>query len=97
MNESEFLEAAERELNLLQDRIEARFDDVDGMLSGHVLRFELENGAEMVVNIQAPMQEIWLASRRGGYHFALSEGEWRETRTGESLEAFAETVLSALR
>ena len=65
MNESEFLEAAERELNLLQDRIEARFDDVDGMLSGHVLRFELENGAEMVVNIQAPMQEIWLASRRG--------------------------------
>jgi CyaY protein len=26
-------------------------------------------GSEIVVNLQKPLQEIWLASRSGGYHF----------------------------
>ncbi len=96
-SETEFLEAADAELNRLQDRIEAKWDDVDCTRSGNVLTIELENGAQVVVNIQTPMREIWLASHFGGYHFARHNGSWLETHGGSELETAAESAVSQLR
>lgn len=97
VNETEFLEAADAELNRLQDRLEAKWDDVDCTRSGNVLTIELENGAEVIVNIQTPMREIWLASHFGGFHFAEKNGAWLETRGGGELEAAAEAAVARLR
>ena len=58
MTETEFLERADAEINRLQDLIENDYEDADCTRSGNVLSIELESGAQIVVNIQTPMQEI---------------------------------------
>ncbi len=96
MTETEFLELAEAEMNRLQDEVEAKYDDADCTRSGNVLTIELEDGAEVVVNIQAPMQEIWLASHLGGYHFAPRAGDWISSRDGRNIRTVLFEALDAL-
>ena len=96
MTETEFLEQAEAEMRRLQDLIEDEYDDADCTRSGNVLTIELESGAQVVVNIQTPMQEIWLASHLGGMHFAPTEEGWINPRDGLTLEASARRAVEAL-
>lgn len=66
--------------------------DMDAARSGGMLTLSLPNRSQLIVNAQPPLQEIWLAAKRGGFHFKrLMSGVWVDTRTGE--EFFA--VLSA--
>lgn len=66
--------------------------DMDAARSGGMLTLSLPNRSQLIVNAQPPLQEIWLAAKRGGFHFKRSaSGAWVDTRTGE--EFFA--VLSA--
>jgi CyaY protein len=84
MNESEFLTIGKQ----LLDRMEAALDDcgldVDiERKSDGVVDLEFENGTHIVVNLQAPMRQVWLAAKAGGFHFEWKEGAWRDTRSGE--------------
>ncbi len=45
------------------------------------------NSSQLIVNLQPPLQEIWLAARSGGYHYRQREGAWVDTKTGEELFA----------
>ncbi|XYJ10184.1 iron donor protein CyaY [Telluria sp. B2] len=92
MTETEFLDLAESTL----DRIETRFDDlndqdvidVECKRSGNVLEIEfIDNGSKIIVNSQAPLQEMWVAARAGGYHYKRVGDEWRNTR--DDTELFA--------
>ena len=93
--ESEFLNLAEQ----MFDAIEARFDDdFDGEItrSGNVLKIVPDNGNEIVLNLQTPWQEIWMASKLGGFHFRHEGGDWRDTRTSETLQDKLENTLERL-
>ena len=92
MTETEFLDLAESTL----DRIENCFDDlndqdvidVECKRSGNVLEIEfIDNGSKIIVNSQAPLQEMWVAARAGGYHYKRVGDEWRNTR--DDTELFA--------
>ena len=85
MTESEFLALAKSTL----DRIEACLDrlndddvvDVECKRSGNVLEIEfVDNGSKIIVNSQAPLQEMWIAARAGGFHYKRVGDEWRNTR-----------------
>ena len=85
MTESEFLALAESTL----DRIEACLDklndddvvDVECKRSGNVLEVEfLDNASKIIINSQAPLQEMWVAARSGGFHYKRVGDEWRNTR-----------------
>lgn len=84
MNESEFLTIGKQ----LLDRMEAALDECDLELdierkSDGVVDLEFENGTHIVVNLQAPMRQVWLAAKAGGFHFEWKDGAWRDTRSGE--------------
>ncbi len=90
MTETEFLDLAESTL----DRIESCFDnlndqdviDVECKRSGNVLEIEfIDNGSKIIVNSQAPLQEMWVAARAGGYHYKRVGDEWRNTRDDTEL------------
>ena len=87
MTESEFLAQAELTLTAIERAIEAVDIDAEIDRSGGVLTLELENSSKIVVNTQAPMQQIWIAARSGGFHFGWSDGAWRDTR--DNSEFFA--------
>ena len=80
-------------IELTVDRwLEEDVVDIDTARSGGMLTLTLPNRSQLIVNAQPPLHELWLAARRGGFHFRLdSAGQWRDTRTSE--EFF--TLLSA--
>ena len=95
MNESEFSELAEATLDAIEAAIEATGADVEASRSGNVLTLELDNGSKVVVNSQAPMQQIWVAARSGGFHYGRRDGAWIDTREGSELFAALSRILSA--
>ena len=92
MNESEFLRAATSVLNAIEAAIDASGCDIDiERKSDGVLELEFGHGTHIIVNLQSPMRQIWIAAKAGGFHFSWQSGRWIDTRSGE--EFFA--VLSA--
>jgi CyaY protein len=92
MGESEFLAQAEATLNAIEaalDRLnDADMTDVECSRSGNVLEIEfIDNGSKIIVNSQAAMSELWVASRSGGYHYKQKDGKWLNTRDGSELFA----------
>lgn len=87
MTETEFLTMADECLHQVEKIFEQAFDndelDVDCKRSGSVLEVEfVNNGSKLIVNSQAPMQEMWLAARSGGFHYKYDGQFWRNTRDG---------------
>ncbi len=56
--------------------------DIDANRTGGMLELSFPDRSKIVINTQPPLQELWLAARRGGFHFKHVEGEWRDTRSG---------------
>jgi CyaY protein len=56
--------------------------DIDPQRTGGLLELSFPGGSKIVVNTQPPLQELWLASRDGGFHFRHHDGAWRDTKDG---------------
>ncbi|ALL63828.1 Frataxin-like CyaY, facilitates iron supply for heme A synthesis or Fe-S cluster assembly [Paraburkholderia caribensis MBA4] len=87
MSDSEYLTRAEAVLAAIERSLDDTDADVEFERSGNVLTLEFENGTKIIVNLQPPMQEIWIAAKSGGYHFRFVDGAWRDTRNGTEFYA----------
>ena len=85
MTESEFNELAESVFNRIEETIDASSIDIECNLNGPVLELEFEDRSKIIVNRHGPNQEIWLAAKSGGFHYALHEGVWMSRRDGSEL------------
>lgn len=95
MTDSEFLEQAEAALDAIEGAMEDAGVDIEIERSGNVLTLEMPDGSKVIVNSQAPMQQLWVAARSGGFHYALREGLWVDTRDGSELFAALSRIVSA--
>lgn len=95
MNESEFLQYSDRVFAHIEDQIEAGGWDVDCQSQGNVLTLEAEDGTQVIVNRHTPNQELWIAAKSGGYHFAHKDGRWLATRDNSEFFAVLSQALSA--
>jgi CyaY protein len=100
MTESEFLAAAEAALGKIETALEQAADhtdlDVECSRSGNVLEIEfVDNGSKIIVNSQAPMQELWIAAKSGGFHYRQQGGSWVNTRDGSEFFAALSGMISA--
>lgn len=91
MTDTEFLDLAENALKSIEvqcDRINEDTDaDIDNQRTGGMITLTFENRSQIVVNLQKPLQEIWLAAKRGGYHYKSVNGRWLDTKgQGELFE-----------
>ena len=79
MNESEFDQLADDTLIAIEDAIENSGADIDFDSAGGILTLEFSNGSQIIVNKQAPLKQIWVAARSGGYHFDYDDAAncWR--------------------
>ncbi|MCF8164639.1 MAG: iron donor protein CyaY [Burkholderiaceae bacterium] len=99
MTESEYLVLAEAVLNDIEIRLEQIADssdvDIECSRSGNVLEIEfIDTDSKIIVNTQAPMQEIWMAARTGGFHYRFNGQQWLDTRDGSELYAALSKVAS---
>jgi len=61
--------------------------DIDAQRTGGLLELSFPNRSKVVVNTQPPLQELWLASKAGGFHFSWRDGAWRDTKTSAPFDA----------
>ncbi|MES2900533.1 MAG: iron donor protein CyaY [Pseudomonadota bacterium] len=99
MSEKEFLDLAESTLNAIEASMDRLNDedviDVECKRSGNVLEIEfIDNGSKIIVNSQAPMREMWVAAKAGGYHYKHDGTQWLNTRDGTELFAALSTLSS---
>ncbi|HCN88147.1 MAG TPA: iron donor protein CyaY [Oxalobacteraceae bacterium] len=100
MTESEFLALAEATLAAIEVALERAAStsemDVECSRSGNVLEIEcVDNGSKIIVNSQAPMQEIWVAAKSGGFHYKRQGARWINTRDGSELFGALSGMVSA--
>lgn len=99
MTESEFMDLAESTLDAIETAFERAADadevDVECSRSGNVLEIEfVSDGSKIIVNSQAPMKEIWVAARSGGFHYKRNGSQWIDTRSGSELFAALSQLVS---
>jgi len=95
MTENEFNAAADAVFSLIEQATDTCEQDLDYDSNGVVMEIEFENGNKIIVNRHVPNQEIWLAAKSGGFHFALQGDRWLSQRDSSELfskltELFAE-------
>ncbi|MBU6269866.1 MAG: iron donor protein CyaY [Betaproteobacteria bacterium] len=95
MTEPDFLAECDRVLTAIEDALDACGADVQSGRTGPVLEIEFEDDSRLIVNGNAPVREMWVAARAGGFHFRHDGSVWRDTRSGEELFASLSRLVSA--
>lgn len=95
MTETEFLERTDETMAAIERAIDAAGVDIETTRSANVLTLELANGSKVILNSQAPMQQLWVAGKSGAFHYAWRDGAWRDTRDGSELFVALSKLVSA--
>jgi CyaY protein len=84
MTDLEYLDRAEMVLRAVEascDRInDQAIADIDNQRVGGMVTLVFSNKSQIVINLQKPLHEIWLAARCGGFHFRCADGQWLDTK-----------------
>lgn len=84
MTELEYLDLAEAVLQAVEsacDRINDETDaDIDNQRTGGMVTLSFDNRSQIIINLQKPLQEIWMAARAGGFHYKCVNGHWQDTK-----------------
>ena len=84
MTDIEFMDRAESLLKAVEaccDRINDDTDaDIDSQRVGGMITLVFPNRSQIVINMQKPLHEIWLAAQSGGYHYKFDSKQWMDTK-----------------
>ena len=104
MTDLEFMDRAEKLLLAIEERCdqinETTDADLDSQRTGGLVTITFSNRSQIVVNLQKPLHEVWMAAQSGGYHYKFDGAVWQDTKSpGEffanlSRDASAQSGLS---
>ncbi|MBP3981677.1 iron donor protein CyaY [Acidovorax sp. JG5] len=84
MTDLEFLDQAEKLLLAVErscDRINDTGDaDVDSQRTGGMVTLTFPNRSQIIINLQKPLHEVWMAAKSGGYHYRFDGAVWQDTK-----------------
>jgi CyaY protein len=84
MTDTEFMDQAERVLKAVEaacDRInDDTSADVDNQRTGGMITLVFANRSQIVINLQKPLHEIWLAAKCGGFHYQFDGSQWMDSK-----------------
>jgi len=91
LSDAEYHTLATAVLAAVEARVDGWLDgdvvDIDTHRTGGLLELAFPNGSKIVLNMQPPLHELWLAARQGGFHFRYCGGAWLDTKTSEEFFA----------
>ena len=84
MTDIEYQDRAEallRAVELSCDRLNEETDaDIDNQRVGGMITITFANRSQIVINLQKPLHEVWMAARAGGFHYKLEGQSWMDTK-----------------
>lgn len=96
MTESEFNDRVDATLTAIEEVLDEAETDLDYVTSGGVLTVVCENRSQVIFTRQAPVLQLWVATRSGGYHFDYSDEQdsWVLDSDGTPLSGFLDKVFA---
>jgi CyaY protein len=98
MTDSEFLARCEAILDHLESQADDWMSlhdvDIEAERNGNVLTLIFNNSIHVVINSQAPMKEMWVAARSGGFHYRFDGEHWVDTRGGPDMNEALSQICS---
>jgi CyaY protein len=94
IDDKQFYEQGSHLLQSIELALETADDELDLDLDverqgGNVINIRFRDKSVIVVNTQAPLHEIWVAAKSGGYHYrwagTMAQPLWLDTKTGQEL------------
>lgn len=98
MNDSQYNLIADELLLAVEEAIEDCGVDIDYEGVGGLLTLTFINTSKIIINKQAPLHEIWVATKFNGHHFAIEDGtndaQWTDKRGGSEFWQFLSSAVS---
>ena len=86
MTDLDYQNHAERALNAIEMACDSINDvtdaDIDNQRTGGMITLTFSNRSQIIINLQKPLQEIWMAAKSGGFHYKLINNRWTDTKNG---------------
>ena len=94
MTDLEYMDRAEQLLLAVEqacDRINEETEaDLDSQRTGGMVTITFSNRSQIVINLQRPLHEVWMAAQSGGYHYRFDGQHWMDTKgAGEFFAALS--------
>jgi CyaY protein len=84
MTDLEYQDRAEALLSSVEascDRLNDATDaDIDNQRVGGMVTLTFPNRSQIIINLQKPLQEVWMAARSGGFHYRFDGTRWMDTK-----------------
>ncbi|MEW6995416.1 iron donor protein CyaY [Colwelliaceae bacterium MEBiC 14330] len=94
MNDSQYNLIADELLLAIEEAIEDCGVDIDYEGVGGLLTLTFKNASKIIINKQAPLHEIWVATKFNGHHFVYNDNTWLDKRSGEEFWQFLSDAVS---
>ena len=94
MNDTQYNLMAEELLLALEEAIEDCGVDIDYEGVGGMLTLTFKNSTKIIINKQAPLHEIWVATKFNGHHFHFDNEQWIDKRGGGEFWQFISQAAS---
>jgi CyaY protein len=98
MNDSQYNLLADEIILQIEEAIEDCGTDIDFEGVSGMLTLTFKNGSKVIINKQAPLHEIWVATKFNGHHFQCDsdneQGQWTDKRGGGELWQFLSKAIS---
>jgi CyaY protein len=86
LTDLDFMNRAEAALKAVEsncDRINETTDaDIDSQRTGGMVTLAFKDHSQIVINLQKPLHEIWMAAKAGGFHYKFDGEKWMDTKGG---------------
>lgn len=96
MTESEFNDKVDATLTAIEEVLDDAETDLDYVTSGGVLTVVCENRSQIIFTRQAPVLQLWVATRSGGFHFDYdaTQDTWILDSDGTPISPFLDGVFA---
>lgn len=94
MNDSQYNLLADELMLALEEAIEECGVDIDYESVSGLLTLTFKNQSKIIINKQAPLHEIWVATKFNGHHFSYQDNHWQDKRGGGEFWQFISAAVS---
>ncbi|MBQ4834101.1 iron donor protein CyaY [Pseudoalteromonas sp. MMG010] len=88
MTDHEYHQLAEALMFTIEEQVDELDADLDYESAQGILEIIFPDKSKIVINKQAPLHQVWVATKFNGHHFELRDDKWIDNRSGAEFWAF---------